>query len=80
MNPYEIAQALMEATDEQFVEIFAYYYKMFCKDDFGETLTAQDVKTMDIDKVTTTIRTALGEIVDSEEICQSAWWKGAKNV
>lgn len=79
MNTYEIAQLLMECTDEEYVEIFAYYYKMFCKDNIEESLTPQDVKTMDIDKITTTIRDILNEIIHDPECCESAWWKGAKN-
>ena len=77
MNDYmEFAEWLANidgegATDEEFAEFFVYMYKM----NKSRDLSASDMRNAPIDEITKWINECLHEIIESEEECQSAWWK-----
>lgn len=78
MNVYEVAKYLYDGcTDEEFAEVFVRYYYM-CKG-YAEDrdLSADDMR-IDVDALMKDIRTAVDEIIYSDEIVASAWWKQEK--
>ena len=79
MNPREIGMWLANAdenepcTDEDFAETMVYLYKYAAGDDTA--ITAEFMRSFDIVAFTEWLNKCLGEIIQSEEIDQSAWWK-----
>lgn len=77
MNTFEMAKALNNATDEEYAEVFAYLNRFYKAKGIVEnedriTKAEMDFDTYDLCKW---IRKSLQEIIFSEEIDSSAWWK-----
>ena len=86
-RPSDIANYLYYCTDEEFAEVFALYHHMRRRDipsaafpdedvDASEiSLSAYDMK-INLEDLMYHIKYTLDEIIYSEEIDDSAWWKG----
>ena len=75
MDKYEVVNFLKNCTDEDFAEVFVRYHytcKGYAED---RDLSADDMR-IDVDALMKDIRTAVDEIIYSDEIDASAWWKG----
>lgn len=77
MNTFELAKTLVNATDEEFAEVFAYlnrFHKVkgIVKNEGRITKAEMDFGTYELCEW---IRKSLDEIIFSEEIDSSAWWK-----
>jgi hypothetical protein len=62
-------------TDEEFAEVFVLMYKMWRSKDSNTDLEKEDMLNFDEFEFCDWLRSCLGEIIDSDEIDQSAWWK-----
>ena len=77
MNTYEIAKQIYEATDEEYMEVFAYLYKMVSAGEVvGAKLTAGDIRKVDLSELTSTIKDALEDI---QLYSEDAWWNRKPN-
>lgn len=81
-TPSDIANFLYYCTDDDYAEVFALYTHMCfnscpsASDDANEiTLRPEDMR-IKTDVITTHIKRILDEIIYSDEIDESAWWKG----
>ena len=75
MDMYEVVNYLTTCTDEDFAEVFVrYYYTAIKGEAEDKALTADDMR-IDVKKLVRNIETALDEIIYSDEIDSSAWWK-----
>lgn len=77
MNTFEMAKALNNATDEEFAEVFAYLNRFrkangIIKNEDAITKAEMD---FNIYELCVWIEKSLHEIIFSEEIDSSAWWK-----
>lgn len=80
MSVREIAQWLANidsngCSDEEFAETFVLMFKIWKTQNNDYELDKKDMKEFDIDKFLEWLRICLGEIIQSEEIDVSAWWK-----
>lgn len=77
MDIREMAVWLTErATDEEFAEFFVLYYKIFKTGNLDVELTKEDMANADIDEIVRyAIKNPIEEILFSEEVDASAWWK-----
>lgn len=62
-------------TDEEFAEVFVLMYKMWRSTDPNADLEKEDMLNFNEFEFTDWLRSCLGEIIDSDEVDQSAWWK-----
>lgn len=62
-------------TDEEFAEVFVLMYKMWRSEDPNTDLEKEDMLNFNEFEFTDWLKSCLGEIIDSDEIDQSAWWK-----
>lgn len=62
-------------TDEEFAEVFVLMYKMWHSGDPNADLEKEDMLNFNEFEFTDWLRSCLGEIIDSDEVDQSAWWK-----
>lgn len=74
MTSREVAQWLNNCTDEEFAEVFAYMY--YGDRHMPDSLTPQMIKATDVNYIGNHTRETLDEIINSKEVCASAWWKG----
>ena len=76
MDIREMAVWLTErATDEEFAEFFVLYYKIFKTGNLDVELTKEDMVNADVDGIMKSIKDSVDEIIFSEEVDVSAWWK-----
>ena len=76
MDIREMAVWLTErATDEEFAELFVLYNKMVKTGDLDVELTKEDMVNADVDGIMKFIKDCVDEIIFSEEVDASAWWK-----
>lgn len=75
MSIYEVVNFLHDCTDDEFAEVFVRYRYMCEGYAEDRDLSAEDMR-IDVDALTKDIRTALAEIIYSDEIDMGAWWKG----
>jgi len=76
MNTYALANSLNATTDVEFAETFAHYYKMR-KGKNEDNLTQEDMD-FNIHEMAQEIEDSLKEIIYSETMDASAWWKDDK--
>ena len=62
-------------TDEEFAEVFVLIHKMWHSEDPNAELKKGDMLQFDEFEFCDWLRHCLGEIIDSDEVNQSAWWK-----
>lgn len=62
-------------TDEEFAEVFVLMFKMWRSEDPNTDLEKEDMLNFNEFEFTDWLRSCLGEIIDSDEVDQSAWWK-----
>lgn len=62
-------------TDEEFAEVFVLMYKMWHSEDPNTDLEKEDMLNFNEFEFTDWLRSCLGEIINSDEVDQSAWWK-----
>lgn len=76
LAPEEVAKYLKNTTDEEFVESIVLWY-MYQKEEKSEeeALTKEDMQAVDTEKIAAFIKSILDEIIFSDEIDSSAWWK-----
>lgn len=87
MNPSDIANYLYYCTDEEYAETFSLYFHLHYHDipsaniDVTDAddirLSSKDMR-IDIDGLTNHIKYTLDEIIYSDDIDASAWWKGER--
>lgn len=80
MNVSEIAAWLANVdsngcTDEEFAEVFVLMYKMWKQTNADTTLETEDMLNFNAKEFGDWIGNCLNEIIYSEEVDQSAWWK-----
>lgn len=76
MDIREMAVWLAErAIDEEFAEFFVLYYKIFKTGNLDVELTKEDMVNADVDSIMKSIKDSVNEIIFSEEVDASAWWK-----
>lgn len=76
MNLKETAEWLAEdASDEEFAEFLILAYKIWNSGDRNTTLTKEDMQNADIEAITSTLKNILDEIIFSDEMDTSCWWK-----
>ena len=63
------------ATDEAFAEFFVLYNKIKKTEDPNVDLTKDDMTNADVAQIVKDIENPLNEIIFSEEVDISAWWK-----
>jgi len=63
------------ASDEKFAETVLLAYKMWKEGKSDVSLTKRDFLECDPEKISTTLKDILSEIIFSEDIDESAWWK-----
>ena len=66
------------ASDEDFAECMVMMYKMFLTSDTNINVTAKDMLAFDVEAFTKWIKDCLVEIIWSDEMCTSCWWKQEK--
>lgn len=82
MSMNEIVDILMTADEIEVAEMFVKFWKLMDVDPNGTTsageidVTADDMNHFDLDGFLKFLKVFLGEIIFSEEIEASAWWKG----
>lgn len=76
MNTYALANSLNSTTDVEFAETFAYYYKMR-RGIYEEGLKQEDMD-FNIHEMVEGVENSLNEIIYSETMDSSAWWKDDK--
>lgn len=81
----EMVNFLHTGDELEFAELFVKYYKVVKSGDDLTTaedidLTADDMNTFDLDGFLEYMKNVLGEIIFSEEIESSAWWKQEEQV
>jgi hypothetical protein len=64
-----------ECTDDEFAELFVLLYKMWKNNDPEAKVTKDDMLNFDEFEFADWLRSCLGEIINSDEVDQSAWWK-----
>ncbi len=77
-TPGEVANWLnKEASEEDFAEFFVRYFLGWNNSSRNEDspVTAKDMRNFPLEKLITHLRNSLSEILFSEEIDESAWWK-----
>ena len=74
MNAYEIAKEIHNADDIKMAEIFAIFNKMRLTDRMEDSLKREDMD-FNVYDMCYYIESTLREIIFSEEIDSSAWWK-----
>ena len=74
---YLMGEKLNGASDVEFAEIFASYYKIHFKQKRDGTIVQEDMD-FNIHELTTHIEKSLNEIIYSETMDASAWWKDDK--
>lgn len=78
----EAINYLINATDDEYAEFFVKFIKLIKIDPDGTTdadeisIDKDDMRNFNLDDVKKYITTALDEIIFSDDICSSAWWKG----
>ncbi len=80
MNNREVAAWLANldsngATDEEFAEFVALAYLIWKTKDPNHELTKEDMQNLDVEDLTDSLKQVMNEIVFSEEMDQSCWWK-----
>lgn len=77
MNTLELAKTLINATDEEFAEVFAYLNRFHKSNGIirDENRLTKDEMSLDTYELSRWIEDSLREIIYSEEIDSSAWWK-----
>ena len=63
------------ATDEEFAEFFVLYNKIYRTGNPYATLEKEDMVNADVDSIMKSIKDPVDEIIFSEEVDISAWWK-----
>lgn len=80
MNVREVATWLANVdsngcTDIEFAEMFVLMFKMWRSEDPNTVLEKEDMLNFNQFEFCNWLEFCLGEIIDSDEIDQSAWWK-----
>ena len=75
MDNREIAAYLINLTDEEFAETFVLMKKMWKEERDDVALEKKDMLEFDIASFVRWLESVLDEIIFSEEIDASAWWK-----
>lgn len=76
-NSYLTARRILDASDVEFAEIFAYYYRWHWKNKRDDHITQEDMD-FNIRELVRHIEKSLEEIIYSEETESTAWWKDDK--
>lgn len=63
------------ATDEEFAEFFVLYNKIVKTENPSVELTKEDMVNADVVSIVNSILNPVDEIIFSEEVVTSAWWK-----
>lgn len=63
------------ATDEEFAEFFVLYNKIVKTENPDVELTKEDMVNADVNGIMKSIKDPVDEIIFSEEVDISAWWK-----
>ena len=81
----DVVNYLTECDDEQFTEVFALYWKLRnVNKNASEQLRAEDIvlnaddMEFDVNELVTHLKDSLDEIIFSDDIDSSAWWKEKK--
>ena len=78
----EAIDYLINATDEEYAEFFVKFFKLLKADPDCTTpadeidIDESDMRNFTLGDVKKYITDALDEIIFSDDICMSAWWKG----
>ena len=81
MTQNEIVKFLLDGGDIEFAEVFVKYWKVLhingglAEVDEVDELNADDMNNFDLEGFTKHIHDVLNEVIFSEEIESSAWWK-----
>lgn len=76
MDLRKIARWLaLETDDETFAEFFVTAYKMWKTNNIDVEITKETMQNIDTEKLTGELKLMLNEIIFSEEIAPSCWWK-----
>ena len=63
------------ATDEEFAEFFVLYNKIIRTENPDVEITKEDMVFADVNSIMNLIWNPVDEIISSEEVDASAWWK-----
>lgn len=80
ISPYDVAQWLYEkSSDEEYAEAFV-ILDIMRHGNIENGISANDMRTANIDRITTDIKNILSEIIPTDsDTNQSAWWKNTNN-
>lgn len=74
----DVVNYLVDSTDEEYAEVFARYYHVMTDLDFARSedfSMSKRAMRINIPHLCSIIHHALDEIIYSDEIDESAWWK-----